>query len=211
LNGIFRDSGFVDAERAHELKALCSGHDGFKAFEMDEKEMLRLEPGWDDFTPVEKTTFVVAAVLPRMKDKLGTPQEIDPRDPNDVIDILREGASYIDFKNMFGNKEDQPEWKMGQVHGHSAVMLARMVPAARMFLEQVRKIIKFPFEGFALVDPKDNILKARMGLVIAHKKKSVDEILEYWQKSEDEEMKKKVGTYRVVPIRITIEKGVEIL
>jgi hypothetical protein len=209
MNDIFRDSGVVDTSKAHQLKEISASHEGFEAFEKTEDELLVFEATWDELWSGEKVTLCCAAAISKMRDPLRGPRTVDPKNTDDIIDVLARGASYIDFKNMFADKEETPEWKMGQVHGHSAIMVAKMVPAAQQFLKLAPKVVKFPFRGFAIVDKKREIVVARMGLVIAYKEKELEKILAGLRQDEKEREYSK--DFKVVPVRITIEKGVEIL
>jgi hypothetical protein len=209
LNEIFRDGGSVDSLKAFELVDRAEAHEGFDLLrEKNEMVLLDAEENWKDLDPVAKLTLCVGAVLPKMQDKLRGLRKLDPADPMDAIGILQSGSQYIHFKDIFVG-DDATEARKGQAHGNTAARIARMVPAAKTFLTHAAKVADLPFEGFAVVDEKNEIAENRMGLTIYTKEKYAKELLDLWKK--DRESKKLAEKFVVKPVRVTIEKGIELL
>jgi hypothetical protein len=68
LNKVFRDSGWINGDTAHELVSVAGSHDGFDILrEKSEEKLIEAEPAWNGLDPHGKIFFCVAAALPFMK------------------------------------------------------------------------------------------------------------------------------------------------
>lgn len=206
LNEIFRESGWVSADTAESLVLVAGSHDGFKILtEKDEEVLLKEEAGWLDLDPYGKIFLCVAAAKPRMKVRApGRAKDLD--DAEDIVWNLNKCSGYLSVKDLFARN---PENKDSLHLGNRAVRVARMVPAAKAFLNHAKEIGHFPFEGFAIVDPNGKFGETMMGYAIFEKKKEAKDLLEAWQK--DKDSKEIVASFAVRKVRITIEKGVEFI
>lgn len=214
LNSIFRDSGWIDWRMAEELCHAAANHEGHELlYEKSEKKLLAAEEKWDELYPIDKLFLAVAAVKAKMRVHAPHKEGVDLENEGDIVSMLHKGVRYLDFKDLFNDKDDGPA-KKGQKHGNTALCLARTVPAAKAFLGKVATMKELPFDGFALVDEKGKLGENMLGVTIYTAREQAEETLGLWAK-DDTERKKGEDTvadkYKVRPVRVTVEKGLEIL
>lgn len=225
LNGIFRDSGSVDGKTAWDLIQTGGSHEGHEALtEKDEAKLLEQETKWAELMPHEKVMLCVGAARDKMKfGWLDTPRRtMNPTDPAEVLSTLHRASGYLSYKDLFSNETDwdgKPaplpiDVRSGQKHGNVALMLARCVPAAKAFLEIATRVEKLPFEGFAVVDDKNEPASNGFGLCLYHTREAGEELLVQWRKSNDERNEQTktalIDKLTVKKCRVTIENGLEI-
>lgn len=206
LNGIFRDSGWIDIDTAETLFLIAGSHDGYELLlETDEKALLKAEARWLELVPLRKLLLCVAAAKPKMKSR-SNGRVTDPDDTEDIVYTLSKCSGYLSMNDLFARN---PENKTPQHAGNRAVRVARMVPAAKAFLSRASEIGCVPFEGFAIADPNGKLGENMMGYALFEKKKEAEKVLESWQK--DEDSKDSIAAFSIRKVRITIEKGVEFI
>jgi hypothetical protein len=217
LNEIFREGGWVDSRLAHELVQVGASHEGHEILtERKEEKVLAEVRNWKRLYPFQKIMLCVRAALPQMRMTRDIPYRTASEEPDDVIAALYGAISHLRYKDLFTDKNAMGDVKSGQKHGNTALRVARAVPAAQAFLVVAEQVAEGPFEGFAIVDDKNEVTTNGLGMTVYYTRAEARSMLSTWKKGDraikNPQMRSKIlDKLKIRPGRITIERGLELL
>ena len=205
MNKVFRfDSGLFNLKDMANIAELLGNHDhGPETPNFEELgDIERAIANWVTLDPWQKLAFVWHVVkehyIPE-KPNLISP---DKAKVECASAILRRGLDYLAYDNIFGKRELRPS---SQRIAGRLLTLYRLLPALKIFCEKVSELNLGPFQGYALVDKKDqnNILINRYGYCVFDTREETEGLLNIWR---SEELKLEEKPKELIDDRITIRK-----
>jgi hypothetical protein len=214
----YRDSGWIKSDALLELGGLGETHDGYE----DWKEPLSLDDlrakanleAWTEHDRWGIIGIVYRALRPKLEasltwHKLRGPGRFRPPSEKHTIHVLRQGLTLLSWGDIITRENDG-----GQSHANRHLLIARVLPAAKLLVKQLAEFQ--PFNGFAIVgeDDKDIVIDNRLGACVYNTVEDAQKIIDLSRKVEKdlaednpEHADAKPFAALIRPVRVTVEDG----
>lgn len=217
LAGVFRfDSGWMDTEKLAEVAMLLVGHGerderpNFKALGNHDAAV----KNWPSLDPWAKLAVLWHLVKDCHVPKVPSapPPELPPVE--NAISVLAQGLCALNFHGFFV-PEDAPA---SQTQTDRLMTLYRLLPALLTLSGKIGELNPGPLEGYALTDKGrgGEVAVNGYGHCVYRTKAEAEAVLETWRADDDvheskEERKPIDGRIGIRPVRVSMEKGIELL
>jgi len=218
LCGAYRDSGWIDAPDLLRLGELGESHGGYEDWgeplSLDGlKETASLE-AWTEHDRWGIIGIVYRALRTKLEagitdHKLQGPGRFKPPHETHTIRVLSNGLSLLRWGDIITRDETD-----GQHHANRLLLIARVLPAAKLLVKQLAN--HPPFNGFAIVskDDRDNVIDNRLGACVYSTAEDAQKIIDLSRKVE-KEMAEDSPEHPAAepfpalirPIRVSVEEG----
>jgi|SRR5271155_1007734 len=223
VNGIFRESGYADADALYTIGARAKSHpDGFKQWgflgTMSEKRFTERAARWKKLGPWKKIGLVYQAVKDSLRptSTLVEPIVQEGRSDLDATREIDELYACIHMKHfaLFLKPPEQAK-KSGQNHANDVHTLAKMLPGARRLVAQLEANFT-SWTGVAIVEKArpEVITHNGLGLCIYNTAEDAKEVMDFWRMDSGRSGEAGVSLVDKVvlrPLTISVQKGVEFL
>lgn len=211
INGIFRESGYAEAQDLYDLGELTQSHpDGFEEDgfigDLTQEEFDERTSKWDTFSPWEKIGLCYQAV----KDKIRPyPSRVEPivqenrpdLDEKREINELYGCIHYLRYASILQQEDDE----RGQKHANDIHTLAKMLPGTRRLLKKLESSLD-SWTGVAIVekDRPETICYNGYGLCLYKNKAEAKKVMALWNENQNTSDKVLIRS-----LTISVQKGVE--
>lgn len=204
LQAACREDYFIEVEDLYEAAFLARHHDGGEErdYTKDTDPIARMIVLWDKVKDDARS---------RSKGR-----SVNLEDPKDALDVLFQCAGNITWNEIRFNQKTEDD-KFDCIKNCNRTLFT-MVPAVRTLFFKMKELYKGAVEGYGLVRQDGEIGESRSGVAVYRTKKLADELCEQWNKTEEEEIrhtkslkKRTPNVYTVKKVRVSMEKGVEII
>ena len=139
-------------------------------------------------------------------------------DPEDALETLYQASGNICWDNIYSRNHDGKDRTFDR-HMNRTYALATAQVAVRTLFFKMKELDPGAIEGYGLVRQDGEVGRTQSGLAVFRTEELAQEICDRWNKAELENFKdkrrknrgKEPNTYTVKKIRVSMEKGFEIL
>jgi hypothetical protein len=225
LAHLFRfDSGWVSCGKLAEIADIMIGHDcsesddpkmlSFKDYPGDLNDLLvKAKRNWRKISVWNKIQLVWHLVKDNYTPEV--PDSFDHWPPiRQSLHTLANGFSALNWEHLIERMSASDQFK-----AQHTILLARILPALKTFNDNLDKLGLEPVEGFALIDKEagpDAVAENGKGYCLFETREEAEDMLRAWRRDEAEHEDRKPekpidDRIGIRPMRVTVEKGLELL